>query len=308
MANKKLKFDLTNSSTNNPVDSQKIYHSALIKGGSKEMFEQIVDAKDRARIRKHNFGNVLQSDSCSFSDQGAGTLTERLVDVCPIKVNVEICQSTLEQSFIANAMRSGSNNADFLPADFQNYLSDKLAEKMSADFEKVVWQGNTVATGTTYPVSLCDGLIVQFSGDSDVVDVTATTITSSNVIAELNKVYNAIPETVKFSPNMKIFVPSATLAAYKQAVAAASSEAYYTKDVEPTFLGIQLVLAQGMPSNKMVAAETTNLFLVTDLVSDFDEVKILPMLDRTGDDTVRIVGRVKFAVSYAYGAEVVLYN
>jgi hypothetical protein len=58
----------------------------------------------------------------------------------------------------------------------------------------------------------------------------------------------------------------------------------------------------------MAAAELTNLFLVTDLVSDFDDIKLLPQGDVTGDDTIRVKGRVKFAVSYAYGAEVVLYS
>lgn len=304
---KNLKFDLTNSSTTNPIDSADIYHSALIKGGSKELFTAIVDVKDKARIRKHDFGNVLQSDSCTFSDQGAGALSEKLVDTCAIKVNVEICQSTLESSFVAHSMASGSNNADFLPADFQNYVTAKLAEKMSADFEKVVWQGDVSATGGTYPLPLCDGLIAQFAADGDVVDVSATTIDASNVIAELTKVYNAIPEEVKFSPEMRIFVPTNVLAAYKQAVAAASAEVYYVKDAQPMFLGMPLVLAQGLPSNKMVAAELSNLFLITDLVSDFDEIRLLSMYATTGDDTIRLVGRVKLAVSYAYGAEVVLY-
>lgn len=305
---KNLLFDIANSSTNNPIDSASIYHSALIAGGSKSLFTAIVDVKDKARIRKHDFGNVLQTDSCTFNAQGEGTLSEKLVDACSIKVNLELCQATLESSFVANAMASGANRADFLPVDFQNYLTSKLAEKMGADFEVLVWQGDVSNTGGTYPIPLCEGLIGQFQADATVVDVTATTITSSNVIAQMNLVYDAIPEAVKFSPEMRIFVSSNVLGAYKQAVAAASSEAFYTKDAEPTFLGIKLVLAQGLPSNRMAAAELTNLFLVTDLVSDFDDIKLLPQGDVTGDDTIRVKGRVKFAVSYAYGAEVVLYS
>jgi len=304
---KNLKFDLVNSSTNNPIDSAQVYHSALIKGGSKSLFTAIVDAKDRARIRKHDFGNVLQSDSCTFTNAGEGTLSEKLVDVCPVKINLEFCQSTLESSFVANAMRAGSNSADFLPADFQTYVVNKLAEKMDADFEKLVWQGDVANTGGTYPVPLCDGLLAQLGADGTVVDVSATTITASNVIAQITRVYDAIPQEVKFSPELRIFVSTNVMAAYKQAVAAASSEAYYTKDAEPMFLGVKLELAQGLPNNRMVAAELTNLFLITDLVSDFGDIKILPQGDVTGDDTIRVKGRVKFAVSYAYGAEVVLY-
>lgn len=304
---KNLKFALLNTSTTNPVDSAQIYHSALIKGGSKSLFTSIVDAKDRARIRKHDFGNVLQSDSCTFTPDGEGALSEKLVDLCPVKVNLEFCQSTLESSFVSHSMKSGSNHADFLPADFQAYVVNKLAEKMDADFEKLVWQGDVANTGGTYPVPLCDGLLAQFVADNTVVDVSATTITASNVVAEISRVYDAIPEEVKFSPELRIFVSTNILAAYKQAVAAASAEAFYTKDAEPTFLGVPLVLAQGLPNNRMVAAELTNLFLITDLVSDYEDIKLLPQGDVTGDDTIRVKGRVKFAVSYAFGGEIVMY-
>jgi hypothetical protein len=304
---KNLKFALLNTSTTNPVDSAQIYHSALIKGGSKSLFTAIVDAKDKARIRKHDFGDVLQADGCTFSPSGEGTLSEKLVDLCTIKVNLEFCQSTLESSFVSNQMRSGANSADFLPADFQAYVVDQLAKKMDADFEKLVWQGDVSNTGGTYPIPLCEGLLGQFAADGAVVDVSATTITASNVIAEMARVYDAIPEEVKFSPELRIFVSTNVLAAYKQSVAAASSEAYYTKDAEPMFLGVPLVLAQGLPNNRMVAAELTNLFLITDLVSDYDDIKLLPQGDVTGDDTIRVKGRVKFAVSYAFGGEVVAY-
>lgn len=310
MAKNKLKFDLTNSSTTNPVDSAAIYHAALIQGGSKETFSKILDVKDKARIRKHDFGNVLLADSCAFDNSGEGTLSEKLVDTCPLKINLEICQLTLESSFVSHALRAGSNNADFLPAEFQAFITDSLAKKISADLEVLVWQGDTTVASPplAYPLTLCDGLIDQFLADATVIDVANTTVTASNVITELNKIYVAIPAAILYSPELVIYVSTNILAAYKQAVAAASAEAYYTKDAQPTFLGIPLVLAQGMPADTAVAAEKTNLFLVTDLLSDFDEVRILPQLNVTGDDTVRIVGRFKFAVSYAYGAEVVLYS
>jgi hypothetical protein len=308
--NSKLKFDLTGSTTNNPIDSASIYHSALISGGSKETFSQIVDVKDKARIRKHEFGDVLQADGCTFNDQGAGALSEKLVDACPIKVQLSVCQSTIEQSFLANSMRSGSNNADFLPAEFQTYFLSKLAEKMAADIEKIVWQGNTavVSPALAYPLTLCDGLVAKMLADATVVDVANTTVTSSNVIVELNKIYVAIPAAVLFSSDLVLYVSSNIGAAYKQAVAAASAEAYYTKNPELTFLGIKMIIAEGLPADTAVAAETTNLFIITDLMSDFDDIKLLPQMDVTGDDTVRVTGRFKFAVDFAVGADIVLYS
>jgi hypothetical protein len=305
---KKLKFDLTNSSTSNPVDSVEIYSEALIKGGSKESFEKILDVKDRARIRKHDFGNVLQADGCQFNAQGAGELKEKFVDACPIKVNVEICQETLETSFVANQMKSGSNNADFLPADFQRYVASQLAKKMAADFEVLVWQGDTGSA--VYPMALCDGLLVKFadSGSGVIPAPTGGTIDATNVIAALQEVYDTLPEEIVFSPDLVLYVSTNVLQAYKQATAAVSAEVYFVKDAEPSFLGIPMQLAQGLPASHIVAAEKTNLFLVTDLMSDYEEVRILPQLNTSGDNTVRIVGRVKFAVDFAKGGEIVYWS
>lgn len=301
---KKLKFDLTNFSTTNPVDSVEIYSQALIQSGSKETFTPILDVKDRARIRKHNFGNVLQSDSCSFNAQGAGELDEKLVDACPVKVNIEICQETLETSFVAHQMKSGSNHADFLPADFQAYLVSELAKKMAADFEVVTWQGDTGSS--VYPMALCDGLLTKMDvTGSGVITATGGAIDATNVVAAMQEVYDLLPQEIAFSPELVFYVSTNVMQAYKQAVAAASAETFFVKDAQPSFLGIPLVLAQGLPASRIVAAEKTNLFIITDLMSDFEEVRILPMIDKTGDNTIRIVGRVKFAVDFAYGNEIV---
>jgi len=303
MKNNNLRFDIVNTSTTNEVDSAAIYSAALIMGGSKETFTPLLNVKDRARLRKGNYGTVLQSDSCTFSDAGAGTLSEKIVDTCGIKVNVEICQSTLEESYVSHQMKAGQTNPDFWNAgDFTKYLTDELANKMNAEFELLVWQGDVSAS----PADPCDGLLVKFVADNTVIPITGATITSANVIAELNKVYDAIPQEIKFSTDLRIYVSSNVLSAYRQAVSAASAEGFYDlKLAENIFLGVPMILSQGLGNNDIVAAETTNLFLVSDLLSDFQQIRILSQLDKTGDDTVRLVGRIKFAVDYVYGDEIV---
>jgi hypothetical protein len=58
----------------------------------------------------------------------------------------------------------------------------------------------------------------------------------------------------------------------------------------------------------MVAAESTNLLLLTDLVSDFNDVLVLPQRSVTGSPVVRMVADFKFGVDFVYGAEIVYYN
>ena len=63
-----------------------------------------------------------------------------------------------------------------------------------------------------------------------------------------------------------------------------------------------------MPAGKAMAAQTSNLFFGTSLMSDWNEVKVLDMADLDGSQNVRFVMRYTAAVQYAYGSEVVLYS
>jgi len=146
--------------------------------------------------------------------------------------------------------------------------------------------------------------------DDDVIVATATVsaLTAANVVGQMQIIYNAIPATVISSENLKFYVSTNVFKLYQQAIANASSEAYYVGAKEPNFLGIPLLLAPGLPAERIVAADSQNLTLVTDLLSDEEQLSIIPQFDKTGVRTVRIVGNFKFGVNYLVSEEVVTYN
>lgn len=307
--NNKLMFDLTNNSTSEPLLAEGVFSAAILGAKTINTFRQILNAKDVTKLGIHNFGDVLQSASCSPADQGAGTLSEKEVTVCAMDVYFTLCQRTLEQSFVSSRLAAGSNNVDFLPADFQSYITTQLGEKIASDLEIAAFQGGFAGTGSTYPSTLCDGLQLELSGDSAVVDQTGVTVTSANVIAELNKVYSAMSDAVLAKTDVAIYVSSNIARAYRQALAAASAEAYYNqKDLKMSFLDIEVIEAFGMSANKMIATYKSNLALLTDLVNDFTDVMIIPQLDKTGKHTIVISGSFKFKTSYAIGADIVYYS
>lgn len=302
---KKLMFDLTDSTVYAGKDDASFYSKALIEGGSKETFRLISNVKSKIKLAKYDLGELIQDADCTFTNTGEGTLAQKEFEVCPLKINLELCQRTFETDYLSEQLRGGSLNSEVAPASFVNYMLDRISKQVSADLEKASWAG--VATGGTYPNTVCSGLVEKLGADSDVVDVSATTITSSNVITELNRVYAAIPDAVIGKEDLVIYASTNIVKAYRQAVANASAEAYYTKDVPLTFLGIEVIEAKGLPSNRMVAGQKSNFLLLTDLVSDFEDVLILPQKNLTGEPTIRVVGEFKFGVDYLYGAEVVLY-
>ena len=76
-----------------------------------------------------------------------------------------------------------------------------------------------------------------------------------------------------------------------------------------TFDGVKIAVANGLPDNTMVAAEKSNLFFGTGLLSDQNqEVKVIDMADIDGSQNVRVVMRFTAGVQYGIGSEIVLYS
>lgn len=302
-----FKLSFTDNTVFYGKDAEGFYAKALLTGKSKEEFKLIPNVKSKIKLGQLNIGNILQDADCSFSSTGEGTLDQKSFEVCPIKINLEYCQRTFEVDYLSTLLRPGSNNAEIMPASVESFLLDQAALKVSADTEQLVWKGDSATA--SYPLSLCDGLQKQFKADANVIDVTGTaSLTTSNIIAELTKVYNAIPQQLIGEDDMRIFLSPSALRAYRQALAAASSEAYYMQNYsELHFLDVKLAEAPGIQANYMVAARKSNLLLLTDLMSDFEEIQVLPQKNVTGVPVVRMIGEFKFGVGYIYGSEVVFY-
>jgi hypothetical protein len=304
-----MKNDFKLSFTDNTIfygkDAEGFYANALLTGSSKSLFTLIPNVKSKVKLAQLNIGNILQAADCSFSNTGEGTLAQKTFEVEPIKINLSYCKRTFETNYLSQLLRPGSNNAEVMPPSVEAFLLNEVSNKVSADLEQLVWKGNTATA--SYPLSLADGLEKQLLADGAVIDVASTTLSAANIIAQISLVYNAIPAQIL--DEVVIMIGSAGYRFYRQALANASAEAYYMQDhSELRFLGVKVIEAKGMSANRMVAARLSNLLLLTDLMSDFEAVKILPQADVTGEPTVRMTAEFKFAVGYVYGSEIVYYN
>jgi len=305
--NKNFKLSFTDNTVFAGRDAEGFYAKALLTGKSKEEFKLVPNVKSKIKLGQLNIGNILQGADCSFSSTGEGTLDQKAFEVEPIKINLEYCQRTFEVDYLSQLLRPGSNNDEIMPASVEAFLLDQVALKVSADTEQLVWKGDTATA--SYPLSLVDGLEKQLLADAAVIDVASTTLSASNIIAQIGLVYDKIPQAIINEDDMRIFLSPAAMRFYRQALAAASNEAYYMQSYsELHFLNVKLSEAPGISTNKMVAARKSNLLLLTDLMSDFEEISILPQKSVTGVPVVRMIGEFKFGVGYIYGSEIVFYN
>lgn len=301
------KFAITDNTTYVGKDAVDFFSKALLAGGTKDTFRVIPGVKSKIKLPQYDAGSLIKDAGCSWSPAGEGTLSQKSFEVCDKEFQLELCVTTFEANFLGEYLRPGSNTGEVAPELFTNYMLEQVKKKIQNDLELAIWDGN--ATGATYPQNICDGLIRKMTADTQVIDCSGTTaVTLSNVIASITNVYGNIPQTILTNPDLVIYVSTSIFKLYQQAIAAASSEAYYVGAKEPNFLGIPLIWSPGLEANTMVAAVKSNLLLLTDLLDDYEQVLVVPQWNVAATDTLRITGRFKFGVDYLVGSEIVLFQ
>ena len=134
-------------------------------------------------------------------------------------------------------------------------------------------------------------------------------MTVSNVVVMLNQAYAAVPACVLSKPkaDLVIFVSHKTLAMYEMNLATQGIRTSIEGGV-PTLYGIELKAVSGFSDDDIIViAERSNLFVGTDLMSDFNAINILDMRQTTGDEAVRFILKAKLDVAVAFPAEVVIF-
>ena len=259
------------------------------------------NVKYKEVVKKVATSGLIGNASCDFTDAGSLTLTEGILQPEEFQVNLELCKKDFRSDW--EAVQMGYSAYDNLPPKFADFLIGHVAAKVAEQTEQNIWQGTDATAGEF------DGLATLLAADTDVVDVTGTTVTSANVIAELGKIVDAIPSAVYGKEDLKIYVSSNIAKAYVSAQAALGyRDLYHVGKTEMNFQGIPLFVANGLADNDAVAAETSNLYFGTGLLADHNEVKVIDMADLDGSQNVRIVMRFTAGVQYGIGSDIVLYT
>ena len=259
------------------------------------------NVKYKAAMKVGSFSNLVRSADCDFdSTTSTLTLTEKVLTPTELQVNLQICKKELHADWEAAQM--GFSAFDELPPLFSDYVIARVAAEVANATETSIWQGSA-GEGTF------DGFETLLTADADVVDVVAGTVTAANVIAELQKIVDAIPSGVYGKEDLTIYISQNIAKAYVAAQAALGyRDLYNVGQTEMNFQGIPLFATGGLADNTAVAAQKSNLFFGTGLLDDRNEVKVIDMADIDGSQNVRVIMRYTAGVQTGVGADIVLYS
>jgi hypothetical protein len=303
---RKLKFDL-DIETNALLcaNPNEFYSRAYITEDIVDNYRTLPGIKSATKLANVTFGNILQSSSCAFAAP-TDALDAIDIDVCALSAMAQICQFDLEQSFLSLQMAAGSNGS-FEVASFMSYYWETMSMQIGEDVETLRWQGDTDSVDNL--LSLCDGYLKRLLADADVVDVANVAITSSNVIAQLTAILNAAPATIKRKKaDLRFYVSSNIATAYELAAASGNTQTFVTLPLALTFLGIKMVVAEGLPNDTAVLTLKNNLIYAFDSESDAKALRAVNLNDTVAEPYLRTRANLKVGFWYTNPTEIVLYS
>lgn len=286
-----------------------LFGGRLIEKGK---IDVVTGVKESTMLNMIDLANtLLQPDKrdCDWTPDQIFKLSEKEVKIKTYKINLEQCIDELEQKRINIMLKPGAKNTE-LPDSLEEATMAMLAAELSSEIETKIFTGDSSENATDF-----DGAIKVLTDSSEAVKVTAVALTKSNVLDEIGKVYEAIPEAVLAkgleNDSMKIYVAYETLQKVRMALASVSNQvvatAFGVKDEEVRYLGVEIVPVKGLDGKTMIAADMTNFLLVTDLLSDTEEIR-LGQFPAPHDSKVFIDGRLRLGFVIPFEDEVVFYN
>jgi len=269
--------------------------------------------KYKAAMKVGTFSNLVRSADCDFDATTSGlTLTEKVLTPSELQVNLQICKKELHADWEAAQM--GFSAFDELPPLFSDYVISRVAAEVANATETSIWSG---AAGE----GSFDGFLQVALADNDVNDITAVAIDSSNVIAQMGAVVDsavANAPAILGKEDLTLYVSTNVAQSYIRAlggftatIGGAGTDNKGTQWYNGgalSFEGVNIFVAKGFGSNKMLLTPKSNLFFGTGLLDDRNEVRVIDMADTDGSQNVRVVMRYTAGVQIGIGNDIVLYS
>ena len=290
--------------------------AALLSGSTIEngLITVKPNVKHKEVLKKVSTDDILKDASCDFTATSTLTLTERIIEPKELQVNLQLCKKDFRGDWEAISM--GMSAHDSLPPSFADFLIGHVASKVAQKVEQSIWTGDASTSGEF------DGISTLIAADANLPsgqEIAGTTVTSSNVIAQLGSIVDAVPSTLYGSEDLYLYVSQNIARAYVRALGgfgtsglgAAGTNAMGTQwwnNGSLSFDGVKIAVANGLADNTAIAAEKSNIFFGTGLLADHNEVKVLDMADLDGSDNVRVILRATAGTNYAIAEDITTYG
>jgi hypothetical protein len=281
------------------------------------------NVKFKEVLQKVAVDGIVQDASCDFVTSGSVVLSERILEPKELQVNLQLCKQEFVDSW--QALQLGYSAFDSIPANFNDFLISYTGGKVAEATEQSIWRGENVngqflGFESAFSASIAAGgatavLPARVSGGTSA--IISGSITSANVLSVMNSVLDTVPDEVYGKEDLLLYVSTNVAKAYQQALAGSGANGLGANgwnnqmnvgEKPFNFNGVEIVLCPGMSANKIAAAQKSNLFFGTGLLSDHNEVRVLDMANLDGSQNYRIIMRYTAGVQFGIGQDIVYFG
>lgn len=305
----KDKFNYDVSALPAYIDEQsgEIIQDLLFDSGFTARINVLQNVKGSQTIKLLNSNIALQSvASCTMSDDGTITFDGKNITTKRLGIQASICNEELESTWAQMLLAIGANAQDRempLEAVILAYITKQIKKKN----QDLIFNGDTASVNPD--LVHYDGLVKQWTADSDLISATTTEteITTANAYDLAKLVYTNIPH-VLFDNGVNVEIITGRDTADK-----ILSQIYADKDysaiidVQRTGSEISFTLPttgitvrsypQLTGQEVMFAVPYNYVFFGTDVDSDFDGVSVKYLED---DEKLRISNKMRSGIQYVY--------
>lgn len=184
-------------SLTNYVDEQRLplIRKAVLSPKSADLFNLQTGVKSQAALNLLTTEVVFGDGStCGWNPEGTNTLSQRVITVGKVKVNMNFCDRTLLDYWAGYEVKVAAGK-ETLPFE-EAFVADIIAH-VNAEVEKAIWQGDTTATGN---LSIFDGLLKILNAEKDTIKLAA--VSGNNIAQEVYDAYANIPLEILHSASI----------------------------------------------------------------------------------------------------------
>jgi hypothetical protein len=291
---------------------QKKYVQASVLSGStlaNGLVTVLPNVNFKTRLGLFGGSGAIQDASCDFNPQGTITLSDVILTVKEFELARKVCK----KDFLSTWEGEGWDINGALPQAVAEQMTLFLGKQVAKNVESYMWEGTNAANSFAGFATLASLAATLPAAQ----EVAGAAVTPLNVLAELGKIVDAIPESLIGNPDLAIYVSPVIYRAYARVLSTSGVGAsgvngnvtqWFSWDNALTFDGIPVLLASGLTGSKAICTLKSNLFFGTSLESDLSEVRVIDQGPIDGSQNVNVIIRFTAGAQIATYADVVTYG
>lgn len=248
----------------------------------------------------------LSSKSCGFNPTGSVKVSDAVINTVPVGEDIALCPNDLNKSAWQR----------YLPQGFYNELEnltakDALILMMISRYGVAIRQ--LALVGSVSGGNPLDGLFTRVQASTSAISVTGTTITSSNAISELMKIYEAMPGDILQPEARPVIFINYNWA--KAVIANSYNDNRYIGVIqidenggfELPVAGVRVQVYSEIPDNQAIAGAGAYMFVGTDLREEISGDAGFDMWYSRDHKEIRATFRARLGTAIAFANQFVKY-